>query len=144
MITDDCIEWDRNRDEFGYGMVWGTDGFVGRIHRLAWIEVNGTISEDLCVLHRCDNPACFNVDHLFLGTRADNVADMMAKGRHGGNGGHGGAAFGESNANAKLAATDIPVIRSMHAQGHGVRAIGRAYGVAHTTILRILKGDGWK
>jgi hypothetical protein len=34
------------------------------------------------VLHRCDNPPCFNPEHLFLGTQVDNLADMRAKGRN--------------------------------------------------------------
>jgi len=39
------------------------------------------LESDLCVLHRCDNPPCFNPAHLFIGTKADNTADMMRKGR---------------------------------------------------------------
>ena len=53
-----------------------------RAHRAAWVDANGPISEGMCVLHRCDNPPCVNVDHLFLGTQADNIADMVAKGRY--------------------------------------------------------------
>lgn len=50
-------------------------------HRLMWEEVNGPIPHGMCVLHRCDNPPCIRPDHLFLGTKADNVRDMIAKGR---------------------------------------------------------------
>lgn len=52
-------------------------------HRLSWQIANGSIPDGLQVLHHCDNGACIRPDHLFVGTQADNMRDMDAKGRRG-------------------------------------------------------------
>jgi hypothetical protein len=53
---------------------------------MVWEESNGSIPDGMRVLHRCDVPACVNIDHLFLGTSLDNMQDMTAKGRGSGGG----------------------------------------------------------
>ncbi len=67
----------------GYGVVMDTEQRRSLLaHRVAWAAAHGPIPPGLWVLHHCDNPRCVNVDHLFLGTVADNNRDMAAKGRH--------------------------------------------------------------
>lgn len=77
-----CIEWTGRTLPRGYGAVY-VDGKQVLTHRLAWTLANGPIPDGLHVLHHCDNPPCCNVEHLFLGTNADNAADRDAKGRAG-------------------------------------------------------------
>lgn len=85
-IDTPCWEYDGYRNEKGYGRSQRRQ-LRGYVHRLVWEAIFGPIPEDLCVLHRCDNPPCYRPDHLFLGTRQDNSADMVRKGRKKGKGG---------------------------------------------------------
>jgi hypothetical protein len=76
-----CLEWTKATNRHGYGLI-GVDGRSRLAHRVAWTLANGPIPEGMCVLHRCDNPPCCDVEGcLFLGTQADNVTDMETKGR---------------------------------------------------------------
>lgn len=80
---DDCWEWtakSRSGSALGYGTIRVAGRLIGA-HRLVWELTNGPIPDDLCVLHECDNPPCCNPTHLHLGTRADNMAEKVARGR---------------------------------------------------------------
>lgn len=79
-MPEGCWEW-TGATTWGYGEV-NRQGISGRrVHRLAWEFAYGPIPDGLMVLHRCDNRSCVRPDHLFLGTAADNMHDMIAKGR---------------------------------------------------------------
>lgn len=135
-----CIEWTGARDRRGYGQV-KINGKKVAVHRSYWEEVNGPIPEGMVVMHTCDNPPCFRLDHLRLGTQADNIADMMAKGRH-----RSGITrnFGEANGMTHLTWEQVDEIREAIAAGEIQRRIAERYGVAPSTITRIKKREVWR
>jgi hypothetical protein len=78
--TSGCWIWEGTRDPGGYGRI--RDGRRYRLaHRVAWELAFGPIPDGFAVCHRCDNRACINLTHLFLGTLTDNNRDRMRKGR---------------------------------------------------------------
>lgn len=78
---DGCWNWTSSLNIQGYTQFWIAPlrGCIPA-HRLAWVLAGNEIPDGLC--HHCDNRACVNPDHMFLGTQGDNLRDMVTKGRH--------------------------------------------------------------
>jgi hypothetical protein len=76
-----CWQWIASKNEQGYGKFSITRCKWVHAHRFAYEYYVGQIN-DLYVLHKCDNPACCNPNHLFLGTQKDNMIDCKNKNRN--------------------------------------------------------------
>lgn len=101
--------------------------------RWAWIILFGSPEPEMYVLHRCDNGLCCNPNHLFLGTQADNVRDMDAKGRRGK--GVRTRGIGESHYAARLTDVQIAEIRqAVAAGGETHQRIADRYGVTRQYV----------
>lgn len=132
-----CWEWKKYRNERGYG-VMGVGGTTRLAHRVMWELTHGPIPEGMLVCHSCDNPACCNPEHLWLGSNSQNVADMRAKGR-------ARALKGTKNANAKLTADEVRAIRQRYAAG-GIsqQALADEYGLSQPAVGRVVRGVGYQ
>src|SRR5437667_11588713 len=112
--------------------------------RVAYFLHFGEDPYPMFVLHTCDNHACCNPHHLFKGTQAENIADMMAKGRSSaGKKRPPGVYKGEGNGRAKLTDVQIKEIRQLLDNGLRMHQIAIWYGVKHQAISKIRLRQRW-
>lgn len=129
-----CWLWTGATAGKGYGAL-SAEGVLRYAHRFSFEKFRGPIPAGLHVLHRCDNPPCCNPDHLFIGTRTDNMHDASVKGR---------LRNRERNPQAKLTEAAVAEIRERYLRG-GIsrRALGEEYGVNEATIGKAVRGKTW-
>lgn len=133
----ECWPWTGCKTARGYGRINAGRGFNFKAHRVAFALKNGPICDSLEVCHSCDNPACCNPAHHFLGTHAENVSDCVAKDRHARPPVH----CGESHHNAKFDAQTALKIRS---DARPATQIAADYRVSTKTVYRLRRGETWK
>ncbi len=132
-----CWEWQGTLNWAGYGLFWLNGTNQNKAHRIAWTLIFGEIPQDTCVLHTCDNVKCVNPYHLWLGTQADNCADMGRKGRRSGS-------RGAANFHCKLNRNKVLSIRSLRAQGVRQKDIASIFDIMPSTVGQIVHRKTWR
>jgi hypothetical protein len=179
-VVGGCWMWRGARNLDGYGVFMTPTKSAGRrqkqwgAHRFSWELHRGPVPAGLCVMHRCDADRppgdrayrlCVNPEHLFLGTNADNMADMARKGRAASGDRHGHRTKphrtargerngmhthpecvkrGEANAAAKLTADAVRSIRSRWEAGESQPSIAERLGVSLDTVHRVIRRLTWR
>ena len=159
---DGCWGWTASFRRGGYGQLSARNPQsrprVVTASRASYEIHFGPVPHGMLVLHSCDNPACTNPRHLFLGTSADNSKDMVAKGRYV----HGRRlqfprghvywstrnrdkiARGTRHGNSKLTDAVIREIRDLYAMG-GITydEIAARFNISGSAVCLIVKRKRW-
>jgi hypothetical protein len=127
-----CHLWTAATTSSGYGAICDDSGRQIPAHRAAYMLAHEMTSlppkTEVC--HRCDNPPCVNPDHLFLGTRTDNVRDMLKKGR---------------SPHAKLTTYDVRAIRRLYrSSAYSQQRLAAQLNVSPATIWQIVTKQTWR
>lgn len=157
-ITEGCWLWLGRRNDKGYGL-FDANGRHFLAHRFSWQLHHGTSAGEKQLCHHCDTPNCVNPAHLFAGTQADNMQDMVRKGRHwnkqGGarlaTGDRNGArshperlARGERNGHAVLSTDQVVELRRLYATGRYRQVdLASRFGIKQQTLSKIVRGLLW-
>lgn len=126
-----CWLWQAGKNKRGYGQIKINRKQCGA-HRVLWEMLHGPIADGLEVCHTCDIPACVNPNHLFLGTRDDNMRDRDNKGR---------TLSREHHPMSKLTEVDVRWIRSSLLPH---KVVAKQFGVSDVLIGKIRRNELWK
>ncbi len=123
----DCWLWIGALKDNGYGDFWFNEKVIGA-HRASYLMFKGEVASGHEICHRCDVRCCVNPDHLFTGSRSDNMQDASRKGRMG-------------HRHAKLTNEEV---REIRASGKRAPELARRYGVPAAIINGVLRRQFYK
>ena len=129
--VNDCWIGDGYSDKDGYKYI-KRNGIRYRLHRFSYETLVGPIPAGKYVLHKCDNPPCFNPSHLYIGDAKTNYADSANKGRN---------SRGERSGSSKLTERDVIAIRG---DTRTQVEIAASYGIRQTTVSEIKLRNRWR
>ena len=121
-----CIVWTGAKDYDGYGIITRNGKTYSR-HRWEYMQYYGNIPKGMVVMHTCDNPACYNINHLKLGTQADNMRDAHKK---------------ERNPRYRLKKDDVIEIRKLY-PSITQKELAESYNVHPNTIYQVVNRITW-
>jgi len=132
--TNECIEWPYSANRGGYGQVY-FQGTTRRVHRIAYEMYYGQTATKL-VLHKCDNPRCFNPLHLYNGTHQQNADDITIRNRR-------DMPIGSAVANSRLTEWQVIQIIQLLDEGKALRKIAQQFPVSYQAVWDIKRGVTW-
>lgn len=135
-----CWIWTGTINIWGYGSIY-IDGKTRGAHRISYQIANGSFDYNFHVCHTCDNPACVNPDHLWLGTAKDNAIDRVLKGRDALN-----KAKGSKCGKSKLTEEQVLEIRKLHSLEMYTtqKQLATQFGISLATFKQIITRKTWK
>lgn len=138
-----CLCWLGGKTKKGYGCFY-FEGKLRLAHRWIFEQWHGHLKPKEMVCHSCDNPSCVNLTHLYRGNNSINMRDCHSKGRMHHQLHPDEILRGSKHGNAKLTEEDVRNIKNRANSGETQLQISLGYGIARTTVNRIVTGKGWK
>lgn len=131
-----CWLWCGPCNDRGYGRLSIANRTVSAHRAAASVWLGFDLKSRAFVLHGCDNPPCFNPDHLWIGSQRENVADRDAKGRR-------AAPNGAKNGRAVLSEEDVVEIRRRAADGERHEDLATQFAVSRSTVGHVCRARTW-
>lgn len=132
-----CWEWTGTKRKHGYGIVSRIINGIKKellAHRVSYETFKSPIPHGLFVCHQCDNRKCVNPDHLFTGTRQDNIDDSVAKKRN---------CWGERSGMSKLKESEAYDIIILSKFGAKIKDLSASFSVTDKCISQVINGQRW-
>lgn len=133
-IETGCHIWTKQVTDRGYPLIWFNNK-MRRAHKIAYEFYKEPISGDLVIRHQCHNRRCINVEHMILGTQADNIADAVKAGRN---------AKGSKNGHTHLTEADVIKIRELIATGLASKTVAKMFNLSWSATSHIKHRKTWR